>query len=84
MDRLLQILNGAINQFKRVKVIKINDNFFDNELELMCNEKNSLYKIAQFCNDESESNRLWLEYRNYKIVYKNMICQKNTSATKEN
>lgn len=47
MNWILNVTSNATNQFKRIKVIKINEDFFDIELEFMRNEKNRLYKIAQ-------------------------------------
>lgn len=77
MNWLIKILSMATNQFKCIKTIKVNDDFFDNELEIMRMEKNSLYKIAQYSNDDNnDSNELWLEYRLYRNTYKDVICQK--------
>lgn len=74
MNWLLNIISNATKQFKRVKTITTNDDFFDNNLDLMRIEKNRLYKIAQYCDNDSDRNQMWHDYKLYKNSYKNQIC----------
>lgn len=79
---LLSVLSESTNEFKREKEIKINDDFFDYELDQMRTEKNRLYKLAQYAN-ERERNKKWHEYRVYKNQYKDAI-QNKTYDTNQN
>lgn len=56
---LVNTMNSAGSLIKKV-MMKRSDDFFDNELENMRNEKNRLYKVAQFSRGDSveDSNRL--------------------------
>lgn len=70
---LLNTIKNSTNQFQSVKVIKTNDNFFDQELENMRRKKNELYKIAQCSSGSVDSATKWHEYRKFKNEYKNKI-----------
>lgn len=77
MDWLLNNLKISLSQFRKTKKLKQKNDFFDNELENMRNEKNRLYKIAQF----SKLDRNWHEYRVFKNEYKNRIQTKKYEQT---
>lgn len=72
---LLSVLTQSTNEFIQVKELKINDDFFDKELEEMRVEKNRLYKLAQYSN-EHESVHKWHNYREFKNQYKDVIQNK--------
>lgn len=69
---LLSVISESTNEFKSEKEMKINDNFFDNELEQMRIEKNRLYKVAQYASD-NEKNQKWHHWRIYKNDFKDSI-----------
>lgn len=75
MDWLLNILSKSTEQFKKIKVIKTNQDFFDQNLEQMRKQKNDMYRLARFAG-EAESDEKWHEYRLFKNEYKNAIKEK--------
>lgn len=66
----------STEQFKCTKTFNTKDDFFDSELESMRREKNRLYKIAQSSLFTTDSANRWLEYRNFRTIYKNKIQEK--------
>lgn len=75
---LLTVLSESTKEFIREKEVKINDDFFDNEMEQMRIEKNRLYKLAQYANaNDRDKDKRWYEYRLYKNNFKDLLQQKN-------
>lgn len=75
MNFLLHAISQSTEQFKKMKQIKIRDDFFDRDLEAMRQTKNQLYGVARIANP-SESTAKWDEYRLFKNNYKKEIRAK--------
>lgn len=69
---LLENLMQSLQQFRTTKIIKLNNDFFDNELETMRCDKNILYKRAQYSTDSND----WQRFKDFRIQYKKLIQQK--------
>lgn len=75
MQWLINKLTETSNHFMEEKRVREIDDFFDNELEAMRNEKNQLYKMAQHSGEEND----WQVYRTFRNHYKQTIKQKKYS-----
>lgn len=73
---LLNAVSSSTDQFKCVKLIKTNDDFFDQELEMMRKKKNELYKRAQSSLGSINATNNWHHFKKFKNKYKNTIQSK--------
>lgn len=77
MNWLLDNLKNSLQKFRTKKLIGQNNEFFDDELELMRIEKNRLYKIAQYSTQDTD----WKNYKVFKNIYKKQIETKKYQVT---
>lgn len=68
----LENLSETAMKFIKLKTIKTQNEFFDDELEQMRQRKNILYKISKISN----VNEKWFDYKKYKNEYKRTIKEK--------